>query len=62
VSRKSADTRNWKNFGATSDRARESRCREASEEAAGQATAIVDHDPSGELAREAGLIWNHVIF
>jgi hypothetical protein len=61
VSGNSADTRNWKNFGAASDRARVSGCREASEEAAGQAAAIVDHDPSGELAREAGLISNHVI-
>jgi hypothetical protein len=23
---------------------------------------IVDHDPSGELASNAGLIWNHFIF
>jgi hypothetical protein len=53
------------NVSAASKRAWKFRCRrgrEPSEEAAGQAAAVVDHDPSGELARNAGLIWNHFIF
>jgi hypothetical protein len=41
---------------------RSRRSREPSEKAAGQAAAIVDHDPRGELASDAGLIRNHVIF
>jgi hypothetical protein len=47
------------NVSAASTRAaklRHRRRREAPEEAAGQATAIVDHDAS---ANRAGLIWNH---
>jgi hypothetical protein len=47
VSRKSATARN-KKAGAASKRARKSRGRrggEPSEEAAGQAASIVDHDP-----------------
>ncbi|HTE92673.1 MAG TPA: hypothetical protein VK678_04120, partial [Bradyrhizobium sp.] len=51
--------------GAASGRARKPRRRrgrEPSEEAAGQAAAIVDHDPSGEFVRNAGLIWNHSAF
>jgi hypothetical protein len=54
-----------KNAGAASKRAWKSRCRrsrESSEEAAGQAAAIVDHDRRGELAGGAGLIWNHSNF
>jgi hypothetical protein len=51
--------------GAASKRARKSRCcrgRKSSEEAAGQAAAIVDHDPRNELAGSSGLIWNHFDF
>jgi hypothetical protein len=53
------------NAGAESDRARKARCRrgrEPSEETAGQAAVIVDHDPSGEFVGDAGLIWNHFKF
>jgi hypothetical protein len=53
------------NAGAESDRARKPRCRrgrEPSEETAGQAAVIVDHDPSGELVGGVGLIWNHFKF
>jgi hypothetical protein len=52
--------------GAASTRARKSpgksRRREPSEEAAGQAAAIIDHDGRGEPASDAGLVWNHSIF
>src|ERR1700722_13575666 len=51
--------------GAESDRARKPRRRrgrEPSEETAGQAAVIVDHDPCGELVSDAGLIWNHFNF
>jgi hypothetical protein len=53
------------NAGAKSKRARKPRCRrgrEPSEETAGQAAVIVDHNPSGELTSDAGLIWNHFNF
>jgi hypothetical protein len=56
---------NNRNVGAASERARKPcsrRGREPSEEAAGQAAVIVDHDPSGELACDVGLISNHLIF
>jgi hypothetical protein len=53
------------NVSAVSERAGKSRCRrrrEPSEEAAGQAAAIVDHDALGDSEGGLGLIWNHFQF
>jgi hypothetical protein len=66
VRKKSAGVRAIEgNVSAASKPAREfrrRRGREAAEKAPGQAATVVDHDPCGELAREAGLIWSHVFF